>query len=270
MPKPKEKQVKESKETLEEAIASIKKKFGNGAIMTLTDPGLQKIEVLPTGIPTLDEALMVGGLPRGRMTEIFGQESTGKSTIAMKIIANLQKQGGKAAYVDVEHTLEPVYAEKLGVDLKALLISQPNSGEEALQICESLIKTGKLDAIIVDTVAALTPMREWEKELGDQQIASLARLMSQSLRRLMIVLHGSKTALIFLNQVRMTMALYGDKTTTPGGLALKFYSSVRINLRRLKRLKKGDNYIGFQVEAWIAKNKVAPPFRSAEIEILFV
>lgn len=262
--------IKEKKETLEEAIESIKKKFGNGAIMTLTDPGLQKIEVIPTGIKVLDDALMVGGLPRGRMTEIFGVESSGKSTIAMKIIACLQKENGIAAYVDVEHSLDPAYAEKLGVNLKDLLISQPDSGEEALQICESLIKTGKLDLIVVDTVAALTPMREWEKDLGDPQVASLARLMSQSLKRLMVDLHGTKTAIIFLNQVRMTMALYGDRMTTPGGLALKFYSAVRINLRKLRRMKKGNDYIGFQVEAWIAKNKVAPPFRSAEIEILFV
>jgi len=262
---------KEIPETLEEAIARIKKKFGNGAIMRLADSGSRTVEVIPTGIPTLDTALGVGGLPRGRMTEIFGQESTGKSTIAMKIIANLQKQGGHAAFIDVEHSLDPGYAEKLGVDLKDLLISQPDSGEEALQICEALIKTGKLDLIVVDTVAALMPLQEWGKEIGEQPtIAGLARLMGQALKRLLVVLHKSRTTMIFLNQVRMTMALYGDKTTTPGGLALKFYSAVRINLRKLRRLKKGDDFVGFQVEAWIAKNKVAPPFRSAEIEIYFV
>jgi len=260
---------KEEIDTLDQAIAKIKKKFGNGAIMRLEDQPLP-VETFSTGVPSLDAALMVGGLPKGRMIEIFGQESTGKSTLALRIIANLQKNGGKAAFIDVEHALDPNYAVKLGVSLKDLLISQPDSGEEALQVCETLIKSGELDLIVVDTVAALTPMRELEDELGSVQVATLARLMGQALKRLNIALSKTKTVLVFLNQVRMTMAQYGDRLTTPGGLALKFYAAVRIQLRKATRLKKGDEYIGIQVEAWIAKNKVAPPFKIATFDILFL
>jgi len=258
------------KNSLEEAVAKIKKKFGNGAIMQLEVEDYPKIEVVSTGIPNLDTALGVGGIPRGRITEIWGKESTGKSTLALKIMAQAQKSGGKVAMIDVEHTLDPEYAGKLGLKFGEVYFSQPNSGEEALQICETLIQSGGLDVIVLDTVAALTPMEELKEDLETSQIALQARLVSKALRRLAMVIQKSNTAVIFLNQVRTdVLKRWGDKEMAPGGYALKFYASVRIHLKKLKLLEKSEEPFGLQIEASIVKNKVAPPFRKAVFEIYF-
>ena len=258
------------KDPLEEAIAKVKKKFGNGAIMKLDSEDYPKIEAIPTGIPSLDTAMGIGGIPRGRITEILGKESTGKSTLALKVIAQTQRLGGKVVMIDVEHTLDLEYASKLGVMTGDLLFSQPNSGEEALQICETFIQSGKIDLIVVDTVAALTPMVELKEDIGTPQIALQARLMSQALRRLAAIIHRNNTAVLFLNQVRTDIAKkWGDKEMAPGGMALKFYASVRIHLRRMKLLEKAEEPVGLQIEASIVKNKVAPPFRKAVFEIYF-
>ena len=266
----KQKKEKPELKNLQEAIDEIKQRFGEGAIMSLKDIKAVDIDVIPTGSVSIDLALGVGGVPRGRVIEIFGPESTGKSTLALHICAEAQKRGGVAAFVDAEHAMDPDYARKIGVKVDDLLISQPDSGEQALQIVETLIRSGSLDVIVVDSVAALTPKSEIAGEIGDASIGAQARLMSQALRKLASVLAKTKTSVIFLNQTRMKIGvMFGNPETTPGGLALKFYASVRIDLRRIAQIKQGDQIIGSMIRAKIVKNKVAAPFKIAEFAIYY-
>ncbi|MCD6500438.1 recombinase RecA [bacterium] len=261
------KQKKEQK-GLDEAIEEIKQRFGEGAIMKLSGIRPVEVDVIPTGSISLDLALGVGGVPRGRVIEIFGPESSGKTTLALHILAEAQKKGGVGAFVDAEHALDPDYAKKIGVNVKDLLISQPDSGEQALQIVETLVRSRAVDVIVIDSVAALTPKAEIEGEIGDQHIGRQARLMSQALRMLAGIVSKTKTLVIFLNQTRMKIGvLFGDTTTTPGGMALKFYSSVRIKLNRIAQIKQKDQIIGSRIKAKIVKNKVAAPFKTAEFDI---
>jgi recombination protein RecA len=258
------------KKNLEEAVEEIKQRFGEGAIMKLKEVRAVDVDVIPTGSIPLDQALGVGGVPRGRVIEIYGPEGSGKTTVSLHILAEAQKQGGVGAFVDAEHALDPDWAKRIGVNVDDLLISQPDSGEQALQIIETLVRSGEVDVIVVDSVAALVPRAEIAGEMGEFQIGLQARLMSQALRKLSGIISQTKTVVIFLNQTRMKIGvMFGNPETTPGGLALKFYASVRIDLRRIAQIKHGEEIIGSRIKAKIVKNKVAAPFKTTEFDIYY-
>ncbi len=246
------------------AIAQIEKNYGKGSIMKMGDSKRFTVEAIPTGVLSLDSALGVGGLPKGRIVEIYGPEAGGKTTVSLQAIASAQRNGGIAAFIDAEHALDPIYAKKLGVDIDNLLISQPDYGEQALEICETLVRSGAVDIIVIDSVAALVPKSEIEGDMGDSQMGVQARLMSQALRKLTAVIGKSKTVVIFINQLREKIGvMFGNPETTPGGRALKFYSSVRLDVRPTEKIKEGDKIIGTRVSVKVVKNKVAPPFKEA-------
>ncbi len=255
---------------IEDTIRSIQTKFGEGAIMKLGDAPKVDLDVIPTGSVGLDMALGVGGVPRGRIIEIFGPESSGKTTLALHIVAEAQKKGGICAYIDAEHAMDPEYAKKLGVKINDLLISQPDTGEQGLEITESLVRSGKIDVIVIDSVAALTPKDEIEGDMGQQHMGKQARLMSQALRKLTAIVARSKTLVIFINQIRMQIGvMFGNPETTPGGKALKFYTSVRLDIRRIAQIKKGEEVVGGRTRVKVVKNKVAAPFKQTEFDIIY-
>lgn len=255
---------------LEDTLKSIQTKFGEGAIMKFGDSPKVDVNVIPTGSIGLDMALGVGGIPRGRIIEIFGPESSGKTTLSLHIVAEAQKLGGICAYIDAEHAMDPEYTKKLGVNINNLLISQPDNGEQALEIVESLVRTGKIDVIVIDSVAALTPKDEIEGDMGAYHVGKQARLMSQALRKLTAIVAKSKTSVIFINQIRMQIGvMFGNPETTPGGKALKFYTSVRLDIRKIAQIKKGEEVVGSRTRVKVVKNKVAAPFKQTEFDIIY-
>jgi recombination protein RecA len=255
---------------IDEALRAIKSRFGDEAIMKLGEKPKVNVDVIPTGSIGLDWALGIGGLPRGRIVEIFGPESSGKTTLALHAIAEAQKKGGVCAYIDAEHAMDPEYAKKLGVKIDELLISQPDTGEQALEITESLVRSGSMDVVVIDSVAALTPKDEIEGDMGAQHMGKQARLMSQALRKLTAIVARSKTVVIFINQIRMQIGvMFGNPETTPGGKALKFYTSVRLDIRRIAQIKKGEEVMGGRVRVKVVKNKVAAPFKQTEFDLMY-